>query len=289
MKSPALAGMVAVIIWGASPAATMLAATSIPPELIGGLRSMIAAALMLPGIFWFWSHLPTGARARVELFGGGAAGFALYPFFLSIGVTQTSVSHASLLLAAAPIFTGLISFVLTQNWPRPAWWGGAAIAMSGVAFLVSATATDAAATKATIYGDGLVLLSVLFASVGYIFGSRSSAKMGKWPATFWMLVTGALIFTPFLLGPAVSFDWAGASLQAVSGLAFLVIAVTIIGYALWFWALGAGDAAKIAPLQFGQPLVGVGLAAAFFGEPITAIILLSGALIVLGVVVSNRT
>ena len=275
MKSPALAGMVAVIIWGASPAATMLAATSIPPELIGGLRSMIAAALMLPGIFWFWSHLPTGARARVELFGGGAAGFALYPFFLSIGVTQTSVSHASLIMAAAPIFTGLISF--------------AAIAMSGVAFLVSATATDAAATKATIYGDGLVLLSVLFASVGYIFGSRSSAKMGKWPATFWMLVTGALIFTPFLLGPAVSFDWAGASLQAVSGLAFLVIAVTIIGYALWFWALGAGDAAKIAPLQFGQPLVGVGLAAAFFGEPITAIILLSGALIVLGVVVSNRT
>lgn len=266
----------------------MLAAGSIPPDLIGGLRSMLAAGLMLPTVFWFWRYVPQGLRARLELFLGGISGFALYPLLLSVGVTKTSVSHASLILAAAPIFTGLISFVFTQDWPRKSWWGGAAISIFGVALLISATNNDAATSTATMQGDGLVLLSVFFASLGYVFGGRSSARIGKWPATFWILLVGALAFAPFQLLPAIAYDWSSITFEAAAGMLFLVIGVTILGYALWFWALAAGDTAKIAPLQFGQPLVGVGLAVVLFGEPITAVILLSGSLIVCGVIVSSR-
>lgn len=288
MRNPILAALLAVFIWGASPPATMLAAGSIPPDLIGGLRSMLAAGLMLPAIFWFWRYFPQGLPDCTELVLGGISGFALYPLLLSIGVTETSVSHASLILAGAPVFTGFISFFLTQDWPRRSWWGGAAISMTGVALLVSATVNDAAQSTASLQGDALVLLSVLFASIGYVFGGRSSARMGKWPATFWMLLVGALAFAPFLLLPAVAYDWRSVTFEAAAGMLFLVIAVTILGYALWFWALSAGDTAKIAPLQFGQPIVGVGLAVAFFGEPITAVILLSGGLIIFGVIVSSR-
>ncbi|MEM9348697.1 MAG: DMT family transporter [Pseudomonadota bacterium] len=289
MNRPILAALVAVLIWGASPAATALAAQTIPASLIGPLRTVLAAAVMLPVLPWFWNSFPRELRARSEIVLGGVAGFALYPIFLSIGVAQTSVSHASLILAAAPIFTGLMSFVVTRCWPQGAWWFGAAVSLCGVALLVSSTGFGMSGFRGNMRGDALVLLSVLFASLGYVCGGRVAARIGKWPATFWMLTVGALVLLPFWLLPAATYSWDKVSWQSTVGLLFLVLAVTILAYALWFWSLGTSSASRITPLQFGQPLVGVALASIMFGEPVTGFVLASGCLIICGVFISGRT
>ena len=284
---PILAALAAVAIWGASPAATMLAAETIDPALIGGMRSVCAVLLLLPAITFFVKCFPREGRARVELVVAGITGFAAYPFALSIGVALTSVSHASLILAAAPVFTGLISFVMTSNWPKPIWWIGAGIAVFGVAVLITGRATNTG-NPATVAGDLLVLVSVLFASLGYVFGGRTSARIGKWPATFWTLAVGALVLMPFLIPDALSFDWQAVSPRSGIGMGFLILFVTILGYALWLWALGAAGATRVAPLQFGQPFVGILLSVALFSEPVTGRLILAGVLTIGGVIACSR-
>ncbi|MCG7626848.1 DMT family transporter [Epibacterium sp. MM17-32] len=286
---PALAAIGAVIIWGASPAATAIAARDVPPDLIGGLRTILGALFLTPLAGRFWSALPRDLSARIELLVGGVAGFAAYPVLLSIGVANTSVMHASLILASAPVFTGLVSFIITRSWPRSIWWIGAAMAITGVGFLLLYRgAPTASAASSSIAGDFTVLLSVLFASVGYVFGGRSSGRIGQWPTTFWSLVAGSLVLLPFIGPRAIAWNWTEVSQSSVLALLFLVLLVTVVGYVLWFWALGQVGAGKVAPLQFGQPVVGVLLAAVLFAEPLTFPIALSAGLTILGVWVARR-
>jgi drug/metabolite transporter (DMT)-like permease len=56
----------------------------------------------------------------------------------------------------------------------------------------------------------------------------------------------------------------------------------LVGYVLWFWALGYGGIARIASWQLGQPLLSVLFAAMLLGERITPVLLACGATILLG-------
>lgn len=279
--------LLAVAIWGASPPATAMAARDIPADIIGRIRPLLAAFLVLPLAFSVRGSFPSDRRDLVELLLGGACGFAIYPYLLTHGVAQTSVLHASIALASAPVFTGLLSFAIEKNWPRTVWWFGAVIAMIGVVVLLSET-TQATSSKASLIGDLLVLASVFFASIGYVFGGRSSAKIGKWPATIWMLVMGGLCMSPFGISALAQFSWSDVSMAGYLSLGYLVICVSFLGYAFWFRALGAEGAARIAPLQFLQPFVGAFLAVLIFAEPISMQAVGALVLTLSGVMISTR-
>ncbi len=279
-----LAALAAVAIWGASPAATAVAGHDIPPELIAGLRTVGGGIILLPLLFQFRGRFPPDWSARFELIAGGVFGFAAYPLMLSIGVLKTSVTHASVILATAPIFTGLLSFLITGHWPKVRWWFGGAIAMSGISLLmVSRGLPSAAGSTASLTGDSLVLLSVVFSSFGYVFGGRSSARIGQWPATVSAITIGALVLAPMTIPAAIAFEWSRVDATGFAALLFLILFVTIIGYALWFYALGEAGATAVAPLQFLQPVLGVALAVAVLGEALSLMLVFSGALIILGV------
>jgi drug/metabolite transporter (DMT)-like permease len=280
----------AVAIWGASPVATAIAGrNNMPPELIAGLRTVGGSILLLPFLFRFRTKFPSRWPERLELVIGGVIGFAAYPLALSAGVLKTSVTHASVILAAAPIFTGLLSFLITGHWPKARWWIGGAIALGGIGLLMALRSVPGAMGKtASLTGDALVLLSVILVSVSYVLGGRSSARIGQWPATVWAITIGALVLAPFTVPATMAFEWSNVDSASLAALLFLVLFVTIIGYALWFYALGKAGAAAVAPLQFLQPVLGVMLAIVLLGEAVSLLAVLSGALIVFGVRLSRK-
>jgi drug/metabolite transporter (DMT)-like permease len=80
----------------------------------------------------------------------------------------------------------------------------------------------------------------------------------------------------------------GTQLWAVSteiwvAIAYLALGVTIVGYVLWYWALGQGGIARIALLQFLQPVSGVILAAILLGEDFGATFIVASGVILFGV------
>ncbi len=64
--------------------------------------------------------------------------------------------------------------------------------------------------------------------------------------------------------------------------------MTILGYALWYWALGHGGIARVGLLQFLQPVSGVLLAWLLLGERLTGSALLAAAIILLGMGIATQ-
>jgi len=85
----------------------------------------------------------------------GAIGFGAVIVLQNAGIERTSVTHAALVVGAAPVLVALIAAGLGRSVSRPVTWGGYALALAGIAFVARAGGGEASAS-----GDLLVLASV---------------------------------------------------------------------------------------------------------------------------------
>jgi drug/metabolite transporter (DMT)-like permease len=283
--SPAvvLAALLAVVIWGASPVASKLALIDLPPLTLAVLRTVIAGGLTLPLALALRIAPPCGWSQRLVLLVSGFCGFAIFPYILTLGLTKTSANHASLILAALPVFTGAIAMAWDRRLPRPAWWLGCAIAFVGEMVLIG-WKEGASSAPTSIAGDLLIVFANIFASLGYVAGGRlQAAGYPSTGTTYWGVVAASLVLlpaVPLAVGPV---DWAQVRTVPLVALAYMAIGVTIVGYILWYWALGKGGIARMGLFQFLQPISGVLLATLLLAEPLTPSLIVAAGLVLSGV------
>ena len=162
-------------------------------------------------------------------------------------------------------------------------------ALVGQGLLVFAASEGAADQGASVAGDLVVVASNLFAALGYVAGGR--LQRTGYPArgtTFWGVALFAVVLVPLLplvvepaaLSAAAPVHWAA--------IAYLAVGVTIIGYILWYWALGTGGIARVGLIQFLQPVSGVLLAWLLLAETPTPVFLLASLVILGGVFIALK-
>ena len=277
------AALITVVLWGASPVAAKIAVSSLSPMMVAILRTGIGGLIALPLAILLRIPLPVDTSQRRLLVLSGFCGFVAFPVLFTLGSLHTSANHASMILAGLPVFTGLIAMTWDRKQPSAAWWIGCTIAMTGEVLLIFGQDFDSA-TGASISGDLLVLTSNVFASLGYVAGGR--LERNGYPAmgtTFYGVGLYALVLLPllFIVEPGTPM------LEVPTGIwiaiAYLAIGVTIVGYVLWYWALGRGGITRIALLQFLQPVSGVILAAILLDEDFGAVFIAASGVILFGV------
>lgn len=282
-----LAALAAVVIWGASPVATKVAVADLAPVTVAVLRTVAGGLLAIPVALAMRIPLPaTGYQKRVLLL-SGFCGFVFFPLLFSLGVHRTSANHASMILASLPLFTGAIAHLWDRRLPHGFWWLGCAVALLGEALLIGSR--DGTAGDATLEGDLIVLGANVFASLGYVAGAR--LQRDGYPSTgttFWGAALPALLLlpvVPFLLG---GIELGAVSLPAWGAVTYLAVGVTIVGYVLWYGALGRGGIARMGLFQFFQPVSGVVLAALLLGETLTTTFIVASAVVLAGVWLALR-
>ena len=278
--------MFAVVIWAASPMVTKVAVGAVDPLAVGLLRTVIGALAAVPLIVLGRLGPPAGRSARAHLAVSALSGFAVFPLVFSLGIERTSAGHGALLLAILPVLTGLIAALLERRLPGTRWWLGCAVAVAGTVVLVGAR-FGLDHEGATLEGDALVLASCLCAAAGYVTGARAAREIGTWPVTLWGLLIGGCVLLP--LAPVVVSvnELTTAGPAALGAIAFLAVVISIGGYAAWYWALGRGGIGRTSLAQFLMPVVGVLLAVAVMGEPLTWPMVVAAATILAGVALAR--
>lgn len=281
------AALFAVIVFGGSAVATKAAVSGIVAMDVAIMRTLIGGAIALPLAMALRIGLPRDNSQLGLLALSGFCGFIAFPFAFTFGVNFTSANHATMILAILPVLTGAIAMTWDRQKPSRQWWLGCAIAFAGEALLIYEPGTQS--SEASIGGDLLVTFATLFASLGYVAGARlQRSGYSSRGTTFW----GVSLFA-FVLIPIAPFIVDGASLQTASwfswsGLLYQAIGVTIIGYILWYWALGTGGIARVGLFQFLQPVSGVILAWLILAERLSLTFIVASVIIMLGVVLAFR-
>ena len=283
---PSLAGTFAVLVWGATPAATALVVRDIPSALIGPGRLLLSAVLLLPPLLLLRPALPRDRAGWAALAINGLIGFGASFFFQGIGIARTTTAHAALVLTAAPVITALIQFLLARSRPRPLWWGGSVIALLGEAVLILGRDTAGNGAQASIFGDLLVFAGTVTVSIGYVAGAKLAARIGLFAATAWSILFGALFLLPLL--PTLIEAAPGLTPLGGGALLFLAVVCTLLGFAAWYWALHRGGVVAMSLLQFAQPVVGLVIAVTLLAEELSGTVLLAVILILSGVFLCRR-
>jgi drug/metabolite transporter (DMT)-like permease len=278
-----LAAGAVVVLWGVSFPVSRVAVREIPPLALAMGRFALAAAVLWPAARHRGLRL---ARADVPaVFALGLLGVTLYFAFENYGLTYTTASRASLIVAAVPLGSALVDALRRRRAPRPLPLAGMFAAMAGVVLIVK---PDGSAAHGFL-GD-LLMLGAMAAWVAYTFLARD--LIARTPAllvTAATMAAGAITLLPLAAVEALFVPLHAPSAAAWAALAYLGLLCSAAAYLLWNLALPVLGVSVSNNLLNGVPLVSVVTGVVALGESFTGAMALGGTLILAGVIVVERT
>jgi O-acetylserine/cysteine efflux transporter len=275
----ALAVLVAAI-WGLNFVIIEVGLDDFPPLLLSALRYALASLPLLllgggPGVPWKWV-LAVGATI-------GVVKFSLLFVGMDVGMPA---GLASLVLQVQAFFTLGFAAVLLRERPRAAQAAGLALATAGLALVASGL--DGIATPA---GFALVLGAAAAWGLANV-GIKKAAPPDALRFMTWICIVPPLPLLALSLafeGPAQVGDaLAGVDLGGVLAVAYIAFAATTFGWAAWAYLLQAYSAGTVAPFSLLVPVFGLGFAALLLGESLTVRTVVAAALVVSGVLLTQR-
>ena len=264
-----------------------------------GVRGVVAGdeGLSIPTVLFLRFGLATvvvwavlGARGELELlsgrnlvvgFGLGAFGYAAMSGLYFVGLEYMTAGLVGITLYTYPAFVLLLAATFLDEPVDRRSVAALLATLGGVALI---TGADPAA--ADPLGVGIVLVAAgVYAT--YITVSRTTLRDVSAPtltahvmpaAALTFLVVGAA--TDSLAVPEGAVAWG-----AVVGIAVLATAGPIFAFFAGLSRIGAGPTAILSAVE---PMVTVALGALFLDEPVSAVVLVGGALVLVGVVLVPR-
>jgi drug/metabolite transporter (DMT)-like permease len=286
-----LVGM--VLLWGASWPAGRVLALAMPPLSGSAWRFTIASLLLLAWMRWNAGAWPRYTRHQwAGLAAAGAVGVAAYSVLFMLALQRVEASRASVVITINPVFTTLLA----------AWWFkerfnalvavGLALAVAGAAIVMTHGAPWKLLAGEVGLGEWLLLGCVATWTSYSLMGRRLMAGIDSLAATAVTASVGCVL----LWGTALAIEgpgtvWASVAELSPKGwaaLLYMAVGAVVLAYA-WFYRgiaeLGAGVASSYISLV---PVVGVASSVLVLGEPLSASLLVGGALALAGVLLANR-
>jgi len=276
------------VVWGSTYLAIRVVVETMPPLLSAGVRFLVAAAILAavvaarkgPGALRVDRRaLLAAALVGTLLLAGGNGGVTLAEQWIPS-------SLAALLVAAVPLWVVLLR---TGNGDSPGRRSvlGVLLGFAGLSVLLRPGG-----------GNGMVLvgsLVVLVASASWAVGSYWSSRLplprDPFVATVWEVASGGvvLLVAGLVRGEASGLDLGAVSTRSWLALAYLVVFGSLVAFTAYVWLLQNAPISLVATYAYVNPVIAVILGALLLAEPVTAAIVVGGAIVVAGVAVVVST
>ena len=219
----------------------------------------------------------------------GVLAVAVNQLFFLGGLALSTPGHATLLYAMTPIFVFLIERLRGRERGSARRVVGIAVAFLGTVVVLSARGVlGVAGARDVLAGDVLLLFAVISWAIYAVGGKAYAARYGGLAAGAGTLVAGTLLCVPPGLAVFRPATIAAASPWALASLLYLVLVTSVLAWLIYYWALGRAEASRVAIWSNLQPVLTAVLAWAIYGEALTGPFLAGGAMVVAGVVLTER-
>ena len=276
-RRPAVAALTAAgLLWGTTVPLSKLALEWLPPGWLTLVRFTVAAAILLVAA-------RSGLRAafRPAVLVAGAIGYGGTVLLQNAGITQTSVSHAALLIGTTPVLVAIIAAVWHRSIATPMAWAGFAVSLAGVGLVAGGGGGGS-----SLSGDGLVMASLVL-SAGFTVAQVRLLRGQDPVAVTAVQFLGAAI----AVAPAAALSGGLPAAPGSTGALLATMGLATVGTVLPFTLFAYGQSrmpAEVAGAFLNiEPLVGAVLGVVAFGDPAGPAQLLGGAAILGGIALSS--
>ncbi|HET9976963.1 MAG TPA: DMT family transporter [Burkholderiaceae bacterium] len=279
-------GLLGVAIFALTLPMTRLAvgdasAPQLPPAFVTAGRAALAGLLSIGYLRWVGAALPERGHWNA-LFVCALGTVVGFPLFLALALRHVDAMHAAVVTGVLPLGTAVAAALFLRQRASLGFWVCAAV---GCALVIAFAALQGRGRLSA--ADGLLLLAVASASIGYVAGARVSAALPAEQVICWVLVFSL----PATL-PAMAATWpadaAAVRAAAWGGFAYVTLFSMWIGFFAWYRGLVLGGVMRVSQVQLLQPFLALLAAVPLLGEKLEATTVLFALAVVAVVFVGKR-
>ncbi len=281
--------LIATIIWSGNFIVARALMDSIPPVTLAFLRWGTAVLFLFP--FGIKSVVRSRGLIRENIGHLALTGFLGVTVFNTIIYYAAHTSNAmnlSLIAIFSPVFMVIFARIFLHDTITVTSLLGVLIAISGTILLVSGGTVETLLALTFSRGDLMMLAdAAIFALYGILVRTKAP-KLGPIAFLLTTFVLGLLFLVPWLI-----WEWFHGAKMVLNGTAvlsvlYLGIGPSLIAFFCWNQAVAAIGPVKAGFVYYCLPLFSGIEAALLLNESITVIHLVSGILILVGVVIATR-
>lgn len=284
MNRAMLSVLASVLLWSTSYVITKIAMNSVPPFTFGAVRFCFASAVIVILSLTFRRVEPVTFKDFLTLAVGGLLGITAYFALQNLGVQRTSAAEATLLVASYPAITMLLEILFKKSRFNPARFMGIGVAFVGVYLVINQSGSFKVAHH--LQGN-LFLLACGLVWALYNFATQNVVqKYSTFTVIFWQTLVGSAAFLPLtLFEPG---GWHQLTAGSLWSALFLGVFCSILAFLFYGYGLKGLDPGSAVSLLNLVPVFGLILAVIVLKEQITAVQVLGGVIVLVGVALSTK-
>lgn len=277
-------GTLGVLAFSLSLPATRVAVHHLDPWFVAFGRAVGAA--LLAGAYLRLTRAPRPTAVQWRRLSVVALGVvAGFPLFTSLALTTQTSAHGAVVVTVLPAVTAVFAVLRAGERPRPLFW---AAALAGLSAVLTFLITTGAAGGALAPSDLFLLAAVVLCGLGYAEGGALARELGGARTICWALLLSLPVTAPITLLSAAAEPPRGPA-SAWSAFAYLTVVSMFLGFFAWYAGLARGGIARVGQIQLAQPVLTLLWSALLLGETVTRATLAAAAVVLAGVVLTQRT
>lgn len=286
-RTPQAGLLLVVLFWAGNFSALKLTFREVEPLALTAVRFLIGTVVMALLTWRLEGSLALPRRLVGPMVVLGLLGNTAYQLAFMMGLSRTTATNSSLILAAMPVVVTLAAGALGIESVTRRQRQAVLVASVGVVVVLAARGLQATG-QGSVLGDVLMVLAVLLWTAYTLYLRRTDlAGVSSLRMTVWTLFTG----TPGLLlaaGPAMlRVNWPTVSAGAWAGILYSALLSLVAAYVLFNSAIRALGASATVVWTCLTPLFAAAIAVLALGERPTPFHLVGGAMIVTGVLLGR--
>ncbi|BDC51315.1 membrane protein [Bryobacterales bacterium F-183] len=283
--------MVMIFFWSLNFVISKIALRELPALFIVGIRNLVAGLVVLPLYLWerrtqgpatwTWQQLPI-------LFFLGFLGIAMNQLLFVLGIERTTVAHAAVILGLAPVSTLLIAILMGQERMNGKRLIGMAIAIAGIGVLQLAHAAENGGKQSSLVGDFFIYCAGIAYALFTVLGRKYTRQHSSITMNAIAYVGSGLTLLPLSFIAAQGLDLYAISWRAWASVFYMAAFSSVAGYLILYWVLRWMPASRVGMYVYAQPVMATVLGILLLHESPGAALYAGGALVLAGVLVSER-
>ncbi|MCU0975037.1 MAG: DMT family transporter [Steroidobacteraceae bacterium] len=277
------------VIWGGTFVAGKLLALELPASVGALMRFIVASVALLATCLLVERRLQWPTRRQfLAMLGLGATGVLAYNLLFLGALALLPASRTSLIVALNPAITIAAAAMVFGERLSARRWLGVGVALAGVWIVVTRGEPGALFTGAVGAGE-LMMFAAICAWAAYtLIGRGMLAGISPLAATTWSTLLGTAMLASVAAPKLGAVEWLAISPAAALSVLYLGLLGTAVAFVWYLRAVQVLGPARTVIFNNLVPVFGATFGVLLLGEPLSASMLVGGAVAVAGVMLVTR-